>query len=344
MAAYSGGVNVGATLWQYTAGATVSGIKGKVDMSKLLADPTTWAAISDGSKPTPWPAAAPGAPASVHVSPGVHAAVVSWLPADSGSSALSGYTVSVSRADGTGTAKAVALSSTTVATTVGGLTAAVPYVVTVHARNAVGAGKTSSVKTVVPQYPTAATASAPGLIGYGTKAALSAVFTRADTHAPLVHVPVTVYARAHGASTWTSYGSLVTDAAGRVNRIFTPGRNDDFRFRYAGASGMAPVEVQRTVLVRPVVTASLSSASTTVAHSVVMSGTASPVVPGLRVVSEVLSGGHWRIMQAKTLDTHGGFRFVLTTFKPGDSTYRVVVAAMSSRVAGASRSLPLHTA
>jgi len=343
MAAYSGGVNVGATLWQYTAGATVTGIKGKVDMSKLLADPSTWAAISDGSKPTPWPATAPGVPASVHVSPGVHSAVVSWLPADAGSSALSGYTVSVARADGTGTAKTVAMSSTTVSTTVGSLTAAVPYVVTVRARNAVGSGTASSAKTVVPQFPTAATSSGPGLIAYGSKAALSAVFTRADTHAPLVGVPVTVYARAHGASTWTSYGSLVTDATGRVNRVFTPGRNDDFRFRYGGTSGVAPVEVQRTVLVRPVVSATLSSSSTAVQHSVVMSGTASPVVPGLRVVSEVFSGGHWRILQAKTLGTHGGFSFVLTTFKPGYSTYRVVVAAMSSRVAGASRGLTLHT-
>jgi hypothetical protein len=34
---------------------------------------------------------------------------------------------------------------------------------------------------------------------------------------------------------------------------------------------------------------------------------------------------------------------VLTTFTPGYSTYRVVVAAMSTRVAGASRSLVLHS-
>src|SRR5207302_1156956 len=48
MAAYHGSTpDAGATLWQYTAGAKVSGIHGPVDMSRLLADPATFDALAD---------------------------------------------------------------------------------------------------------------------------------------------------------------------------------------------------------------------------------------------------------------------------------------------------------
>src|SRR5438309_11298439 len=100
MAAYHGSTpDAGATLWQYTAGAKVSGIKGLVDMSKLLADPTTFDALADGTVATPWPASAPGTPVSVKGTPGVGSLTVSWLPPDAGTAGILGYMVTASPAD-----------------------------------------------------------------------------------------------------------------------------------------------------------------------------------------------------------------------------------------------------
>src|SRR3954453_8301307 len=85
MAAYHGTTpDAGATLWQYTAGAKVSGIKGLVDMSKLLADPTTFDALADGTVATPWPASAPGTPPAGKAVPGVGTATVPGRPPQAG--------------------------------------------------------------------------------------------------------------------------------------------------------------------------------------------------------------------------------------------------------------------
>lgn len=343
MAGYSGGVDVGATLWQYTAGATVKGIKGPVDMSKVLADPTTWAAMTDGTSPSPWPADAPSAPSAVHVTAGDRKLSVTWLPPDAGSSAVTSYTVTVGRADGTGTPQSISLSSTHASTAVARLANGVPYVVRVTARNAVGTGRASSPQTVTPKWATTLGWTGPTLLSYGHAVTVGAVLRRADTGAPLPGVLVTVQSRPHGGSTWTARGTFTTDAGGRVSRAFTPGRNDDFRFHYAGSSIYQSVSVVREVDVRPVVSAALSSATTAAGHSVVLSGGENPVEAGVRVVSEVLSAGHWRVLQAKTTGLHGGFRFVLTTTRAGYSTYRVVVAATGSRAAGLSPAVVLHT-
>ena len=341
MATYHGSVDAGATLWQYTAGATVSGIKGRVDMSKLLADPTTFAQLSDGTTPTPWPASAPGVPASVHVAPGVSSASVTWRPADAGTSPLSSYVVTVARADGSDAPRTITMSNYHVSTVITGLSPTVPYAVTVVARNAVGTGTPSSAKTVVPQYPTAASMSAPAIVRYGQAAPVTALFVRADNHTPLANARVNIAMRPHGGSTWTSYGSLVTDATGHVARTFVPRRNDDIRFSYSGATGFAPASVIKTVLVRPIVAAHLSAASVRVNHSVVMSGSVTPGVAGVRVVSEVYRAGHWKVLQVGRTGANGGFRFVLTPRLRGTATYRVVLAA-TSRLAGFSSGLVLR--
>src|SRR5437763_1109876 len=121
MASYRGvAPEAGATLWQYTAGAKVSGIRGPVDMSRLLADPTTFDAMADGVTPTPWPDAAPGAPAAVHADPSVNGATVRWLPGDAGSSGITGYTITVTPADGSAAAQSVSVDAMSTAATFAG--------------------------------------------------------------------------------------------------------------------------------------------------------------------------------------------------------------------------------
>src|SRR3954453_9168119 len=65
MASYGSGVGASATLWQYTSTAKVRGIRGSVDMSRLVAPTTSWKALSDGRPSTAWPATVPGPPQAV---------------------------------------------------------------------------------------------------------------------------------------------------------------------------------------------------------------------------------------------------------------------------------------
>src|SRR3954453_8218145 len=141
MAAYHGSTpDAGATLWQYTAGAKVSGIKGLVDMSKLLADPTTFDALANGTVATPWPASAPGTPPAAKAVPGVGTATVSWLPPDAGTAGVTGYTVTVAPAEGSAKPLSASVGPLSTHTVFTGLHNALPYKFTVQARNAVGQG------------------------------------------------------------------------------------------------------------------------------------------------------------------------------------------------------------
>ena len=148
--------DAGATLWQYTAGAKVSGIKGLVDMSKLLADPTTFDALADGTVATPWPASAPGTPVAVKAAPGVGSATVSWLPPDAGTAGITGYTVTIAPADASAPAQTVSIGPIDGQATFTGLTNGAAYTFTVQARNARRPGAVAApTTTVVPQNPTA---------------------------------------------------------------------------------------------------------------------------------------------------------------------------------------------
>jgi lysozyme len=324
MAAYHGRTpDAGATLWQYTAGATVNGIKGRVDMSKLLADPTTWSALSDGSTPTPWPAAAPGGPARVVAAPDVGATTVSWLPPDAGSRRVTSYRVTVSPADGSAAPRSVSVGATSWSARFDGLRRGVAYSVSVLARNAVGAGPASTA-TVVTQQPTTLAADGPAVVGYHAPAVLHAVL-RDVTGAPLAGATVAVASRAHGARSWTARGSVVTDATGAVQRTFTPGRNDDFRFSYAGGVGLAPSAAVLTVAVRKAVAASYAGG--------VIRGHATPAEPHTLVAAQVLVDGHW-VTEALTRESRTG-DFALKVAPPtGTSTWRVVVGTTPARAAG----------
>src|SRR4051812_11517260 len=191
MASYGSGVGSSATLWQYTSSARVRGIRGSVDMSRLVAPAWSWRSLSDGRPRTAWPAQAPGAPqaASAHASAG--RATVSWLPGDTGSAAVSSYRVSASP----GGASAV-VDSAHFSTTLTGLSNGTSYTFTVRANNAVGAGASSlPTAAVTPMVPTRLTMSAPSSVVYGHQVRVRVTLTRPDTGAALAGRTVLVQSR-----------------------------------------------------------------------------------------------------------------------------------------------------
>jgi len=345
MAAYRGSTpDAGTTLWQYTSGAKVSGIKGSVDMSKLLADPATFDALADGTVATPWPATPPAAPVAVTAAPTVGGATVSWLPPDAGSNRITSYAVTVTPADGSGPAVTQKVGSTHTTAVLTGLLPGVAYSYAVTAHNSAGTGLPStSTTTVVPQAPTQLVASGPRVLTYGGQAQLSGVLTRTDTGLPLVGATVTFATRPAGSGSWHVGAVLTTDADGQVTQLFAPTRNDDVRFSYAGAVGLAPALTVKTVRVRKVVTARLSTTTAAVGQTVVVRGGVSPIEAGVRALLQQRVGTSWHTVRLGRTGSRGGFRFVMTPTGSGVTTYRAVVAATSVRTTGYSSRLVLTT-
>ena len=329
MAAYHGTTpDAGATLWQYTAGAKVSGIKGLVDMSKLLADPTTFDALADGTVVTPWPASAPGTPVAAKAAPGVGTATVWWLPPDAGTAGITGYTATIAPADASAPAQTVSVGPFTTKAVFTGLTNGAPYNFTVQARNAVGPGAVAApTTTVVPQNPTALAVSAPYVSWYGATPTAQGVLTRADTHAPLGGVPVTVSTRQFGTSTWKWLASTTTDDAGRVSQQVSATHHVQVRFSYAGAVGMQPASVVKTIWVRRLLSLTASASK--------FYGRGTPAIAGVRVNLQHYTSGSWHIIARTKTGRYGWYTFAR---RPAGS-YRAVIAATSAFARGFSPAL-----
>jgi lysozyme len=148
MASYASTVSPTPALWQYTASAKLSGIRGPVDMSRFVGPSTGWASLSNGTTAAGWAVGIPAAPVAVSATAGVRAATVRWLPGDT-SSPINGYTVvadpggATLHVAGTDTMASFANLSTTTA-----------YRFTVRASNASGSGTWSQPSApVTPKLP-----------------------------------------------------------------------------------------------------------------------------------------------------------------------------------------------
>ena len=329
MEAYHGSTpDAGATLWQYTAGAKVSGIKGLVDMSKLLADPTTFNALADGTVPTPWTASAPGTPVSVKATPGVGSATVSWLPPDAGTAGILGYTLTITPADASAPAKTLSVGPMSNHAVFTGLTNGAPYNYTVQARNGVGSGAIAApTTTVVPQNPTALAASGPAVLWYGATATMTAVLTRADTQAVMPGTPVTVSTRQLGTSTWKWLSSLTTDDSGAVSQAVTAAHNLEVRFSYAGGTGVQPASAVKTVWVHRLLSLKATASK--------FYGRGTPAVAGVRVNLQHYSSGSWHVVARTKTGRYGWYSFAR---RPA-GTYRAVIFATTAFTRGFSPNL-----
>jgi lysozyme len=147
MASYSSSVTPAATLWQYTAGAKVSGIRGAVDMSRYVGSSTGWSGLADGTHATAWPGGRPGVVQSVRGHAGDRSATVTWLPGDSGTRQISGFTVVLSPGG-----KRVQVNATTWHATFTGLSTHTSYRFTVTASNSLGSGPVSAWTAPVTPY------------------------------------------------------------------------------------------------------------------------------------------------------------------------------------------------
>lgn len=337
MASYGGGVDSTASLWQYTSTASVRGIRGSVDMSKLVATATSWRSLSDGRIATAWPAQVPGAPQAVTARAAAGRATVSWLPGDTGSRILKSYRVTASPGGAS-----VVVDGTQTSVTVTGLHNGTSYTFTVQASNGVGRGASSLPSAAVtPMVPTRLTLQVASSAVYGQPVRVLATLTRRDTGAALAGRTVHVLTRQSGTSAWSDVADVVTDDRGRATTSLLPATDVEVRVTYTGPVGWKPAAVRTTVLVSTAVDASLTPTEAPLGTPAVITGVVAPVVAGLPVTLQRWRSGGWQDYQTSVTDDLGGFSFTVKPSATGVKRYRVVTEAVGGREPGASPGLAL---
>jgi GH25 family lysozyme M1 (1,4-beta-N-acetylmuramidase) len=335
MASYSGPVDPTATLWQYTAGATVSGISGHVDMSRLMVDKEVWPELSDAESEPAWVQSEPGPAQRVHADPAAGRATVAWMPGDPGSAPIEHYRVTAMPGGATRVVPATQLS-----VVIDGLDNGTPYTFTVTPLNRVGAGLTPKVTNpVTPRVPTALTPAGYPSTTYGDNAKVRLRFTRPDTGAPLAGREIRIEKRVAGEGVWEPWRTVTTGPRGWTGvKLHQPAHNVDLRYTFDAPESMRPAQKVVSVAVSNDVTARLSKGRVHSGHRVVLRGHTTPGAAGVTVRRQAYYGHAWHVVQQARTDASGRYAFA---FRPHArhrvvKHMRVVVEAFDHRSRGAS--------
>jgi GH25 family lysozyme M1 (1,4-beta-N-acetylmuramidase) len=337
MASYDGEPSTPSTLWQFTPGAKVTGIRGNVDMSRVTAATSTWSAMSDGRVADVWAASAPGRPNHVYATAAAGSATVHWLPPDTGSAPLSHYWITASPGD-----TPIRVSALQSSYRVTGLTNGQAYTFTVQAGNSVGKGLPSNISSAVtPMVPARLRPIVPASSAYGSDVKVRAVLSRPDSGAPISGAPVQLLVRRHGTTTWAKTLTLTTGALGGVSRTLHPTSNIDVAFRFAGTKTTLPARTYSTALVRSTVASFLSDNRVRRGQRVSVGGHVTPVASGLAVHLQSYVGGRWTLLSSRRTTSTGRFHFGLRPTRRAVRYLRVVVQPYGGRSRGVSRTLRL---
>jgi lysozyme len=325
-------------LWQYTDRAHIKGIQGAVDVSRFMGTSGfPWATLSNGTIATPWVLAAPAAPVSVRATAAGGSVSVSWLPGDSGTSAVTSYRVTATPGGAT-----VTVGGSTFSAIVPGLSTSTAYTFTVTATNSVGTGVASAATPpVTPAIPTTLDTTVRPALRFGAALPLQALLRRADTHAALPGQVVLLFRREEPRNVWVQVRKLSTDSAGLATTVLHPKRSAQLEAVFPGTKGVQRSEAFENYVVRPVVTAKISSPTVKVGQTVTIGGTTTPFVAGQRVVREAFVNGHWRVWATSKVSKRGTFSFRITPKQKAAIVYRIVVGKDKGRAAGYSSTLKL---
>lgn len=339
MAAYGTSKAPVADLWQYTDSAKIPGISGGVDQSRYLTtSDLPWTELSDGTQTVPWATAAPNPPHALSVVPGPETATVSWLPGSDGSARTTSYTVvATAVGDPTPSGQTATVSGTTTGATVTGLDPTQTYTFTVTATSSAGTSKPSAPsKAIAPVVDTAISPTVPRAVTIGKPATVSGLLTRTDTGAVVPGKRITVYREPSGATTWTEVGTVTTGTTGGASMTLHPSRSVVYKLVFHRTAGyLSSSTITKAVVVRPVVTATLSASTVVHDRKVTLNGTVTPALAGQTVTKEVLIKGVWTARGTTTTSESGAYTFtVRPTHKQKDRELRVVAAPTKVRGTG----------
>jgi GH25 family lysozyme M1 (1,4-beta-N-acetylmuramidase) len=325
-------------LWQYTPSGHVKGIHGAVDISRFVGTSGfPWATLSNGTVPTPWAAAAPAAPVSVHARASGRNVAVSWLPGDAGTSRVTSYQVTASPGG-----QVVTVNGTSFSATVTGLSTKTAYTFTVTATNSVGTGVASApTLPVTPAIPTTLYTQVQPSAVFGAAMPVQATLLRADTHVALAGRRVLIFRREAPSTKWVQVRKLSTNSAGLASTVLYPKRSAQLEAVFPGTKGVQRSDTFENYVVRPTVTATMSATTVASGQLVTIRGSAAPFRRGQLVKREGYFGGAWHVWATTKIGKRGRYEFRFRPTAKVVDVYRIVVARTVHRGAGHSPRLKL---
>lgn len=172
-------------------------------------------------------------------------------------------------------------------------------------------------------------------VTYGATVTVSGRLTRSDTGAGIPGVPVQLYARRKGTTSWLLVGAATSTGTGAVTLTHPPRWSVDYRWNYRGSGTfLGSASALRPVGVRTAVGATLSRTSIALGGPVTLSGAVAPGHPTQVVYLQRLVNGSWTTVTSRPLTSISTYEFPITPSSRGTYSYRIYKPADTDHLAG----------
>jgi uncharacterized delta-60 repeat protein len=175
---------------------------------------------------------------------------------------------------------------------------------------------------------------------YGTPVTVYGVVRSTADNRRTAGVPVTLYEKRYGATTWTAVSTRITDANGVAAFRPTPTAGTAYYTKSARTTRvLAATSGVTSVAVAPSLTTPLAAASVAAGTPVDLKVTSRSAHAGSRVQLQRYRDGRWEVLGTPVLDANGVARFRLLSLNPLVRPYRWVLPAHSDHAVGVSRTV-----
>ncbi|MFE9694193.1 S8 family serine peptidase [Micromonospora sp. NPDC005806] len=214
-----------------------------------------------------------------------------------------------------------------------GLVAGTTYTFRVWVRDRSGLYSSAPILTMLGTGVTIG--SSTTALTYGGAVTLTGKLVRKDTGAGLAGLPVQLYGKYKGASSYTLITTVTSGTGGALTYTHKPAKGVSYEWLYRGSSSLTgSVTPLRTVTVATLVTGNLSKTSFALGGTVTLSGSVSPSHAGQTVYLQRLVGTSWKNITSRTLSSSSAYSFSIKPTSRGTYYYRVYKPADTDHAAG----------
>ena len=170
---------------------------------------------------------------------------------------------------------------------------------------------------------------------YGNSVTVGSTLTRRDTGDALAGVPVQLYWRKVGSTTWSLTATRTSTSTGAVSFVHKPTASVDYMWVYRGSTAyVGSSSTLRRVGVRMAVTSAVSRTSVGLGGTLTMSGSVAPSHAGKTVyLQRYLGSGTWTTVTSRALSSTSTYTFSVKPTSRGTFTYRVYKPADTDHLA-----------